>query len=265
MRSARGPRRPRRAPPRSSPSSARSAARGARTPRLAASAWASLRVPARGVRRGHRHAGDAVGAERVDGHQRDERRVDPAAEPEHDVLEAVLARVVARAEHERARRPPRRRRPRRPTAARSPRQRPAPRRPVRRRRAEPVDAASGMRRRFAPARIAQPGRADRTGSTSEISRSSSNCGARARRCRRDRPPASGRRRRARPARRRARRTRSRRACRAHAAGSSARADALARVVGRGRQVDDQARARQRLAPTAAGRAARCPRRSSGRR
>ena len=34
--------------------------------------------------------------------ERDERRVDPAAEAEHDALEAVLARVVARAEHERA-------------------------------------------------------------------------------------------------------------------------------------------------------------------
>ncbi len=54
-----------------------------------------------GVRRGHRHARHAVGPERVDGDQRDERRVDAAAEPEHDVLEAVLRDVVARAEHER--------------------------------------------------------------------------------------------------------------------------------------------------------------------
>ena len=43
----------------------------------------------------------ALRPERVDRERRDERRVDPAREPEHDVAEAVLADVVAQREHER--------------------------------------------------------------------------------------------------------------------------------------------------------------------
>ena len=43
----------------------------------------------------------ALRPERVDRERRDERRVDPAGEPEHDVAEAVLADVVAEGEHER--------------------------------------------------------------------------------------------------------------------------------------------------------------------
>ena len=44
---------------------------------------------------------DPVGAEGVDGEHDDERRVDPARQPEHDVVEAVLLDVVAGAKHER--------------------------------------------------------------------------------------------------------------------------------------------------------------------
>ena len=44
---------------------------------------------------------DALGAERVDRDQRDQRRVDPAGEAEHDALEAVLLDVVAQAEAQR--------------------------------------------------------------------------------------------------------------------------------------------------------------------
>ena len=63
---------------------------------------ARVALGARGrIGRGHDHRGDLLGAERVDGDGRHERGVDAAAEPEDDVLEAVLAHVVARAEHER--------------------------------------------------------------------------------------------------------------------------------------------------------------------
>ena len=44
---------------------------------------------------------DVLGAEGVDGDRRDERRVDAAGEPDHDVGEAVLGAVVAGAEDER--------------------------------------------------------------------------------------------------------------------------------------------------------------------
>ena len=50
---------------------------------------------------GHDDAGHALGAERVDGDQRHERRVDPAREAEDDALEAVLLDVVAHPERER--------------------------------------------------------------------------------------------------------------------------------------------------------------------
>ena len=74
------------------------------------------------VARRHHDRRDPVGAERVRRDQRHERGVDPAREPEHDVLEAVLARS-SRARRGRARRrpPPRARaaaRPRRPSAPR---------------------------------------------------------------------------------------------------------------------------------------------------
>ncbi len=63
-----------------------------------------MRVAARAlrrVRRGHRHAGHALGAEGVDRDEGDQRRVDPAREPDDHVLEAALGHVVARAEDER--------------------------------------------------------------------------------------------------------------------------------------------------------------------
>ena len=43
----------------------------------------------------------ALRPERVGRERRDERRVDPAREPEHDLAEAVLADVVPQGEHER--------------------------------------------------------------------------------------------------------------------------------------------------------------------
>ncbi len=53
------------------------------------------------MRRGHHHAADVLGAERVDGEQGDEGGVDAAREGDADVAEAVLAHVVAQAEGER--------------------------------------------------------------------------------------------------------------------------------------------------------------------
>jgi NAD+ synthase (glutamine-hydrolysing) len=53
------------------------------------------------VRGRHDHTGDPVGAESIDGQQRDERRVDATRERQADVLEAVLGDVVAEAEDER--------------------------------------------------------------------------------------------------------------------------------------------------------------------
>ena len=50
---------------------------------------------------GHDHAGDAIGAERVDREQGDEGRVDAAREGQADVAEAVLGDVVAQAEDQR--------------------------------------------------------------------------------------------------------------------------------------------------------------------
>ena len=54
-----------------------------------------------GVGGGHDHAADALGAERVDGDQRHQRRVDSARERDADMAEAVLAHVVAQPEDER--------------------------------------------------------------------------------------------------------------------------------------------------------------------
>ena len=65
----------------------------------------TLRVALRPLRREagrHRDAVHALGPERIDRERRDERRVDPAREPEYDVAEAVLADVVAECQHERA-------------------------------------------------------------------------------------------------------------------------------------------------------------------
>ena len=59
-----------------------------------------LRVAARPLRRvarRHRDAVHAFGAERLDRERGDERRVDPAGDADDDLLEAVLAHVVARA------------------------------------------------------------------------------------------------------------------------------------------------------------------------
>ena len=52
------------------------------------------------VSRRHRHPVDVVGAERVGGDAGDDRRVDPAGQPDHDVGEPVLRAVVAGPEHE---------------------------------------------------------------------------------------------------------------------------------------------------------------------
>ena len=70
-------------------------------PRLAASASAVGDAALARVARRHEHAGDLLGPERVDRDRRDERRVDPAGEPEEHVREAVLHHVVAGAEHQR--------------------------------------------------------------------------------------------------------------------------------------------------------------------
>ena len=51
--------------------------------------------------RWHRRRVDVLGAERVDGDRGGERRVDAAADPEHDVAEPVLGDVVAEPEPER--------------------------------------------------------------------------------------------------------------------------------------------------------------------
>ena len=53
------------------------------------------------VTRRHRHAVHALRAERLDRERRDERRVDPAGDAEHDVAEPVLLDVVAQPELER--------------------------------------------------------------------------------------------------------------------------------------------------------------------
>ena len=57
---------------------------------------------AAGVRRRHQHAEDAIGAERVGRDRRGQRGVDAAGQAEDHAREAALARVVARAERQRA-------------------------------------------------------------------------------------------------------------------------------------------------------------------
>ena len=71
------------------------------TPRFAAIARASACVSSLEWGEGMTTQVDALGAERVDGDQRDQRRVDAAGERQHDALEAVLLDVVAQAEPER--------------------------------------------------------------------------------------------------------------------------------------------------------------------
>ena len=84
------------------PSSARSAARASRCRGCAASASRVAARARRGVRRRHRHAVTLLGAERVDGDERDERRVDAAATARaRRGAKPFLSHVVARAEHER--------------------------------------------------------------------------------------------------------------------------------------------------------------------
>ena len=70
-------------------------------PRFAATRAASAAGLAAVEARGHRDADDAVRAERLDGERRRERRVDAAGEADDGLREAVLAEVVAGAEHER--------------------------------------------------------------------------------------------------------------------------------------------------------------------
>ena len=70
-------------------------------PRFAATRAASAAGLAAVEARGHRDADDPVGAERLDGDRRRERRVDAAGEPDDGLREAVLAHVVAGAEDER--------------------------------------------------------------------------------------------------------------------------------------------------------------------
>ena len=50
------------------------------------------------VSRRHAHADDVLGAERIGGDRRGERRVDAARQPDHHLLEALLVDVVVRAE-----------------------------------------------------------------------------------------------------------------------------------------------------------------------
>ena len=106
----------------------------------------------------------------------------------------------------------------------------------------------------------------RRGRPSANSRCSANCGAaRDDAPRRGRRRTSGRRRSARPGRRPcAQNATAARLSAARWAIIRSRAVALARVVGRRRDVDDERRARERLVGRRAARAARCPRRPSGR-
>ncbi len=95
------------------PSTARSAAR-ARARRARRRARARRPGSRGGEARGHDRDVHALAAERVGRQAGDERRVDPARDAEHDVLEAVLLDVVAQPE----RRAPRTPRPRRARSAR---------------------------------------------------------------------------------------------------------------------------------------------------
>ena len=203
-----------------------------------------------GVGGGHDDAADALGAERVGGDQRDQRRVDPAREGDADVLEAVLAR--------------------RSRAGRAS----APRRP---RRPAPAARRGGSTCRSARARAGEHGRP--SAAASPVSARSL---GRARGRRPAAPPRTGRRGRA--SRRRASTTTlwpsktssswpPTRLQKANAGAGLAgalgehrsRSRALAAVVGRARGVDDQPGARPAPRPRPAGPGTRCPRRSSARR
>ena len=70
-------------------------------PRFSASRRASVACPLRRVAGRHRDAVDTLGAERLDGERGSDRRVDPARDADDDLVEAVLADVVAEAEDER--------------------------------------------------------------------------------------------------------------------------------------------------------------------
>ena len=197
--------------------------------------------------------------------QRDERRVDPAREAEHDVLEAVLVDVVAHAEHERGvdlgvgveqlgDRP----------AGRAPRRDPAlgARTSRGRRTAGATSPRRAAARRVSRSRAA-PAAASR--STSQTSSSSSNCGARAMispswsttnewpsKTSSSWPPT------------RLQKTTAARLSRARWASICSRSTALAGVVGRGRDVERSPARRPAPRRSPAAPAPRCPRRSSAR-
>ncbi len=110
-----------------------------------------------GVRGGHDRDAHPLGTERVGGQARHERRVDPAGEAEHDVLEAVLLDVVVQPERRAPRRPP----PRPARAARRSLRRsgnggaPARRRRRRERRQQQLAVFADAARGGAVARVAQ--------------------------------------------------------------------------------------------------------------
>ena len=233
---------------------ARSAARARARRAPPASARASSWVRRGGEARGHDRRAHALGAERVGGEAGDERRVDPAGEAEHDVREAVLLDVVAQAERERRVDLGLERRDRRRQRARRPRRR---RRPLAARRdagsagqhGHARRAAGEIGERTAPRWPASRRRAAAAASrsTSQTSSSSRNCAARAivspvwsttKECPSKTssswPPTS------------AQKATQARLSRARWANIRSRSSALAGVVGRGGDVDDQRRARERL-------------------
>ena len=188
----------------------------------------------------------------------------PPLKPEHDVLEAVLAHVVARAEDERGvdlvdlveQRRDRRRAERRVARAVADGERARAGRPRR------APRPAGARRRVSRRR-AEPAA---TASTSAISSASSNCGARAiavpswsrttdepSKTSSSWPPT------------RPQNATAARSSRARWASIRSRRAPLPASYGEAEMLTISARARERLVATAAGRAARCPRRSSGRR
>ena len=216
----------------------------------------------RGVRRGHDRGADARRAERVGGEAGDERGVDAAGEPEHDVVEAVLAHVVAQPERQRA-----------VDLSLVRRERLAQRAGHR---ARPLGARGAARQRWQhQRRVAAERRAAGRWLGSRRRAAAAACevdvaeeqllaelrGARdrARRCGRSRR--SGRRRRARPGRRRARRRRRRRGCRGRAGRTSAHARSPCRAwYGEAEMLIEQAWRPRAPRRWPAGRAPTCPRR-----
>ncbi len=61
-----------------------------------------LRALGRGVLGRHREQANGFGTQGVGGERGDQRRVDPAGHPDHDLAEPVLAHVVAEAQHQRS-------------------------------------------------------------------------------------------------------------------------------------------------------------------